>query len=189
MGFAASSFAQYDDEIQDSVILSKPDKPNGRLQEKKELKLNNFFVGSGVSFQFWGNQIRFDVLPYFGYKICGFAAPAVGLSYTYYYDAVTKSSMNIYGPRAMLRLYPFYKFEPMAGLYLHGEYEHLFVDAKQGSSTLKTYQPRGNLGLGYNTCTDKGFGMTYELLFDLYGFKNGSIFSPLIYRIGFYYQF
>lgn len=189
LGLATALSAQYEDEVPDSTILSDSDKSDGRMREKKKLKLDNFFVGSGVSFQFWGDQLRFDILPYFGYKIGGFAAPALGLSYTYYYDSRNQSSMNIYGPRAMLRLYPFYKFAPMAGVYLHGEYEHLIVDIKQNNRSFRDYQPRGNLGLGYNSCTDKGFGMTYELLFDLYGYKNGSIFSPLIYRIGFYYQF
>jgi hypothetical protein len=189
-GLSFQGYSQYDDEIQDSVILENRNKPDRRMREIKPLKLDNFFVGSGISLNFWGQQFRFDLLPYFGYRIGNFFAPAVGMSYIYFNDFPTQSSMNIYGPKVMARIRPFAKFLPLSGVYLHGEYEYLIVDAKQNNNNLRAYQPRENVGMGYTTNFEKGFGMTYEILFDLYWLRHGSIFyPPITYRIGFYYGF
>lgn len=184
-----SAFSQYEDEIPDSVIIMNRAKPVRKMREKKPLNLENFFIGSGVSLNFWGNQFRFDLLPYFGYRIGNHIAPAIGVDYTYYYEFSTQSTMNIYGPKALLRIRPFSKVRSLNGLYLYGEYSYLVVDAQRGTSTLRTYQPRENVGMGWTTNFEKGFGMTYEVLFDLYYLRHGSIFHPLTYRIGFYYGF
>ena len=189
--FVAS--AQYDDEIPDSSILDNNKKPIRSMREKKPLKLDNFFIGSGVGLNFGGNYFRFDVLPYFGYRLGDAIAPAVGIDYTYFYDFALQSELNIWGPKVILKLRPFKDSRQLQGIYLYGEYAHLIVDAKSGTNTLRTSQPRENVGFGWTTNFGKGAGMTSEFLFDLYNIihrPNVSIFNnPFSYRIGFYYGF
>jgi hypothetical protein len=189
--FVAS--AQYDDEIPDSSILDNNKKPIRGMREKKPLKLDNFFVGSGVGLNFGGNYFRFDVLPYVGYRLGDAIAPAVGVDYTFFYDFSTQSELNIWGPKVILKLRPFKASKQLQGFYLYGEYAHLIVDAKAGSSTLRAFQPRENVGFGWTTNFGKGSGMTSEFLYDLYNIihkPNVSIFNnPFSYRIGFYYGF
>jgi hypothetical protein len=186
-------FSQYDDEIPDSGILNTDKKPNRRMRDKKPLNLDNFFIGSGVGLNFGGNYFRFDVLPYFGYRLGDAIAPAVGIDYTFYYDFSTQSELNIWGPKVILKLRPFKSSRQLQGFYLYGEYAHLIVDAKSGTSTLRAFQPRENVGVGWTTNFGKGSGMTSEFLFDLYNIvhrPNVSIFNnPFSYRIGFYYGF
>ena len=186
-------FSQYDDEIPDSGILNTDKKPNRGMRDKKPLNLDNFFVGSGVGLNFGCNYFRFDVLPYFGYRLGDAIAPAVGIDYTFYYDFSTQSELNIWGPKVILKLRPFKSSRQLQGFYLYGEYAHLIVDAKSGTSTLRAFQPRENVGVGWTTNFGKGSGMTSEFLFDLYNIvhrPNVSIFNnPFSYRIGFYYGF
>jgi hypothetical protein len=186
-------FSQYDDEIPDSGILNTDKKPNRRMRDKKPLNLDNFFIGSGVGLNFGGNYFRFDVLPYFGYRLGDAIAPAVGIDYTYFYDFALQSELNIWGPKVILKLRPFKSSRQLQGFYLYGEYAHLIVDAKSGTSTLRAFQPRENVGVGWTTNFGKGSGMTSEFLFDLYNIvhrPNVSIFNnPFSYRIGFYYGF
>jgi hypothetical protein len=186
-------FSQYDDEIPDSGILNTDKKPNRRMRDKKPLNLDNFFIGSGVGLNLGGNYFRFDVLPYFGYRLGDAIAPAVGIDYTFYYDFSTQSELNIWGPKVILKLRPFKSSRQLQGFYLYGEYAHLIVDAKSGTSTLRAFQPRENVGVGWTTNFGKGSGMTSEFLFDLYNIvhrPNVSIFNnPFSYRIGFYYGF
>jgi hypothetical protein len=192
------SFAQYEDEIPDNEKTELEKTPN-KMKERKPLDLKNFFVGSGLSFQFWGNQFRTDILPYFGYRIGDILAPAVGFSYIYAYNFQDRTSMHVYGPRALLRLRPFKNFRALEGIYLQGEYEYLVVDAEDpyynpnnpngNPKFQRFYQPRTNVGFGYTSNFGKGFGVTSEILFDLYSLNNRSLFTPFIYRVTFYYGF
>ena len=186
-------FSQYDDEVRDSEIINNDKKPNRGMREKKPLKLDNFFVGSGVGLNFGGSYIRFDVLPYLGYRLGDAIAPAIGIDYTYFYDYVLQSELNIWGPKVILKLRPFKESKQLKGLYIYGEYAHLIVDAKSGTISIRAYQPRENVGFGLTTNFGKGAGITSEFLFDLYNVihrPNLSIFSnPFSYRIGFYYGF
>jgi hypothetical protein len=186
-------FSQYEDEIPDAGILENEKKSQRGMREKKMLNLNNFFVGSGVGLNFGGSYIRFDVLPYFGYRLGDAIAPAVGIDYTYFYDYAFQSELNIWGPKVILKLRPFKESRQLRGLYLYGEYAHLIVDAKSGTNTLRDIQPRENVGFGWTTNFGKGAGMTSEFLYDLYNIihrPNPSIFTnPFSYRIGFYYGF
>jgi len=186
-------FSQYDDEIPDSGILNTDKKPNRGMRVKKPLNLDNFFVGSGVGLNFGGNYFRFDVLPYFGYRLGDAIAPAVGIDYTYFYDFAFQSELNIWGPKVILKIRPFKSSRQLQGIYLYGEYAHLIVDAKSGTNTLRAFQPRENVGFGWTTNFGKGSGMTTEFLYDLYNIihrPNVSIFNnPFSYRIGFYYGF
>jgi hypothetical protein len=95
-------FSQYDDEVRDAEIIDNDKKPNRGMREKKPLKLDNFFVGSGVGLNFGGNYFRFDVLPYVGYRLGDAIAPAVGVDYTFFYDFSTQSELNIWGPKVIL---------------------------------------------------------------------------------------
>jgi hypothetical protein len=154
-------------------------------------------VGSGLSFQFWGNQFRTDILPYFGYRIGEMLAPAVGFSYTYAYNFQIKTSMHVYGPRVFLRLRPFKNFRALEGIYLQGEYEYLIIDEEvpftnipSGNPRFQRFtQPRANVGFGYTSNFGKGFGVTSEILFDLYSLSNQNRLNPFIYRVTFYYGF
>lgn len=199
ISLSGNLFSQYEDEVDDSKIIDKLTNKQGSPKPKKEFNLDNFFVGSGVSMQFWGNQFGMDLLPYFGYRIGNRIAPGVGMSYMYSYNMITETSLHIYGPKVLLKVRPFRAARSLQGFYLYGEYEYLIIEKENqfynpnnpGSTPRFTRleQPRANVGFGYTSNFEKGFGVTYEFLYDVRSINNPSIFFPISYRIGFYYGF
>ena len=199
ISFSGNLFSQYEDEVDDSKIIDKMTTKKGEPKPKKELKLDNFFVGSGVSMQFWGNQFGMDLLPYFGYRIGNRIAPGVGMSYMYSYNMISETSLHIYGPKVLLKVRPFKAARSLQGFYLYGEYEYLIIEKENqfynpnnpnGAARFsRLEQPRANVGFGYTSNFEKGFGITYEFLYDIRSINNPSIFFPISYRIGFYYGF
>jgi hypothetical protein len=199
ISFSGNAFAQHEDEVDDSKIIDNLTNKKGNPRQKKEFNLDNFFVGSGVSMQFWGNQFGMDLLPYFGYRIGDRIAPGVGMSYMYSYNMNTETSLHIYGPKVLLKLRPFKNARSLQGFYLYGEYEYLIIEKENqfynpnnpgGVPRFnRLEQARTNVGFGSTSNFEKGFGVTYEFLYDVRSINNPTIFFPISYRIGFYYGF
>jgi hypothetical protein len=184
-------FSQYDDEIPDSGILNTDKKPNRGMRVKKPLNLDNFFMGSGVSVSFWGNFFQFDVLPYFGYRIGDAIAPAIGFDYIYSLNYSQQNEITLFGPKVQLKLRPFKNTEQLRGLYVYGDFSNLTRKYKSASLNIVDKRQRANVGLGWTTNFEKGFGITTELLYDLFWLSpNGSVLNvPITYQVGFYYGF
>ena len=197
---ASYSFAQedeiYDEELQDSLVTEdnnngKKTRKDKKMSEKKELNLNNMFIGSGVGLSFWGNQFRFDLSPYVGYRIGDILAPGLGVTYTYQHTQ-SNSTFNVFGPKVLLRIRPIREVSTLRNIYLHGEIEFLTLKESSPyySKPLKGNQTRMNAGFGYTSNFEKGAGFTAEFLFDFYYlYTKTTYFHPFTYRIGFYYGF
>jgi hypothetical protein len=184
-------FSQYEDEIPDAGILENEKKSQRGMREKKALNLENFFVGSGVSLSFWGNTFQFDVLPYFGYRIGDVIAPAIGFDYIYSLNYSQQNETILFGPKIQLKLRPFKNSEQLRGIYVYGDFSNLTRKYKSASLNIVDKRQRANVGLGWATNFGKGFGITTELLYDLFWLSpNGSVlFIPITYQVGFYYGF
>jgi hypothetical protein len=199
INFSALDIYAQVDEVPDQQIQNQSNqrlRNDPSLKEQKKLKLDNWFVGSGLSMQFWGNQFRFDLLPYFGYRIGNVLAPGIGFNYIFLSDfSNTNQNTNyhLYGPKIFLRLRPFVDLPVLSQIYIHGEYEYYTAEVYENNSRVfsLTGQQRINAGIGYTSNFDKGFGITTEFLFDFYRLIGSSIFyqSPFIYRLGIYYGF
>ena len=199
----APGFAQggddeiYDDEITDSIKVDnkkKTPKIKKNPGEVKKLQMTGLFFGSGVGFDIWQNQLRFDLSPHVGYRIGDILAPGVGMTYIFFTEIVGRGGSavktNVLGPKALLRIRPIRNIPTLNQFYLHGEAEYLTFTQKSSGRVVKDHQTRINAGIGYTTNFEKGFGFTTEILFDFYYLKTGwTYLNPITYRIGFTYGF
>lgn len=201
------SFAQVDDEIYDDEVIDeqknekKRPKKTAKLDEngKPESPVKNMFIGTDLGLFFGGRTFFVGLSPYIGYRLANVIALGVGGVYEYAFDSYSKLSNNVFGGRVFARIRPFTNVRTLKSIYAHVEAEYAtsrIVDNRNGANSGGVLQqisaPALNVGLGYTTQFEKGFGFTTEILVNVLWFNpNIPTLSnaPWEYRIGFYYGF
>ena len=184
-----------DDERIDTTSVKAP--TNEPLQRRNQpLKVENLFIGMNFSL-FFGNVIFAEGSPYVGYLLGDHIG--LGIGGTYIYTAVFNGtryvSDNVYGGRVFVNLRPLPKVAALRGVYAHVEGEYLNHTEFTNGRFIRRFVPAINVGLGYNTSFDKGFGITTEILVNALWFQQvnagqAPVYnSPWLYRIGLYYAF
>ena len=164
--------------------------------QKAPFTAENFFIGMTFSL-FFGNEIYVEGSPYVGYLLGDYIG--VGLGGTYIYNAVFNGtryiSDNVYGGRVFINLRPLPQVGTLRGAYLRVEGEYLNHSEFLGGRVIRRFVPAVNLGIGFNTSFDNGFGITTEFLvnalwFDQVANNQTPVYnSPWQYRLGIYYAF
>lgn len=165
-------------------------------RKRGPLKVENVFIGMTFSL-FFGNTLFVEGSPYVGYLLGDYIG--VGLGGTYIYTARLNGTQyvgdNIYGGRVFVNLRPLPKVPSLRGVYIHAEGEYLNRTELRGGRPTRSFVPAVNLGLGYNTAFDNGFGITTEFLINALWFEQINsgqqpvYLTPWQYRLGVYYAF
>ena len=186
--------AQYDDEKIDSSRV-EVDTEKKAKKMRKPFSPNNLFVGSILNFGFF-NGIFAEVSPYIGYRIFDLLAIGVGTGYAINVSANSRYNSQSYNVRAFAKLRPALR-GAFSQFYFYGEYAQItgfFNNNAASTPTTPRYTRRNaiatNVGFGYTNNFAKGFGFTYEFLYDLSFDNTVSIQnSPFSMRFGVYYGF
>lgn len=198
--FSYSTWAQPGRDLPDDeqIDTTNIQQINNRSDVRKQgpVKVENIFMGMNFSLLI-GNTLFIEASPYVGYLLGDHIG--VGIGGTYIYTAVFNRSKyiddNIYGGRIFINLRPLPHIPNLRGLYLHGEGEYLNHSEVRNGQIVRTFVPAVNLGFGYNTAFDNGFGFTTEFLINALWFsqsKGGQqpvYNTPWQYRVGIYYAF
>lgn len=97
--------------------------------EEKGFKKENLFTGGSVTVSFFNGQTVLGALPHFGYKIADWLDAGISINYQYagardIYQFDDKVRQNTFGPGVFTRIYP------ASIIFLQGQFEHNFVNAK-----------------------------------------------------------
>lgn len=193
----------YDDEKIDNTVITndKKNKNKKELKDRKEskFKADNIFVGTTFSFAF-GNPFFLDISPFGGYLFGKYLGVGIGATYVYqalFYQTGPPDEVHIYGGRLFVNVRPFPEIKGVKGLYAHVEGEYLNTETgfTNSGTSIRSFVPAINVGLGYNTAFDKGFAFMTEILINAMWFSQRANFQPTVYnapwqyRIGVYYAF
>lgn len=183
-----------DEQIDTTNIQQINDRSDIRKREPVEVE--NVFIGMTFSLLL-GNTLYIEGSPYVGYLLGDYIG--VGVGGTYIYTAVFNGTRyigdNIYGGRIFINLRPLPKVPSLQGGYLHVEGEYLNHTKLRNGRAVRTFVPAVNLGFGYNTSFDNGFGITTEFLINALWFgqlnsgQQPVYNTPWQYRLGLYYAF
>lgn len=125
-----------------SAMLSVKAQEEEKDVKKKMFKKENLFVGGDVTASFFSGGSVLGIGPYFGYSINRFIDVAASFNFNYtsqrdYYVYGDKIRQTVYGPGALLRLFP------VRFLYAQAQFEHNFIKLK--------YLPASNSGYTLST--------------------------------------
>lgn len=184
-----------DDEQIDTTNIERVDDPS-QMRQRKPLKVDNLFIGMTFSL-FFGNTIFVEGSPYVGYLLGDYIGLGVGGTYIYIarFNGTQYIGDNIYGGRVFANLRPLPQVPSLRSLYIRAEGEYLNRAEFRNGRTIRNFVPAVNLGLGYNTAFDNGFGFTMEFLVNALWFEQVNTGqqpvydSPWQYRLGIYYAF
>lgn len=139
-------------------------------QEKNDFWENVRF-GGGITLAF-NNQTTIGVSPSAIYQFNnGFS---LGAGATYMYSKFENSTRNLYGG-SIISLYQI----PATSFQISGEYEHLFANQSNNSTSTNFNFPALYLGAAYNQGSF-AIGLRYDLLFDKNKSVFASAFSPIV---------
>jgi len=111
------------------ITVNAQDKEKEKETKKNFLKKENLFTGGDLTASFFSGGSVLGISPYFGYSINRFVDIAASFNFNYtsqrdYYVYGDKIRQTVYGPGALMRLFPV-KF-----LYAQAQFEHNFIKLK-----------------------------------------------------------
>jgi hypothetical protein len=194
LGLAQGLQAQVDDMDTGKVEIKSS------IEERKKknwFPKEHFFVGSDLNMGFAGSFFV-NVGPYAGFRVGRALAFGLGTLYAFYYQYNSGRQQHIYGFRAFTRINPFLRDAPW---YLHAELEtqSLLLENPAYNTSfpspgvpryLRRSVPMANVGIGYSSNFYRGWGSTFEILYNVLHHRGNTIYaSPLIMKFGIYYGF
>ena len=139
-----------------TVITVNAQDEEEKDDKKKLFKKENLFTGGDVTASFFNGGSVLGLSPYFGYSINRFVDVAASFNFNYtsqrdYYIYGDKIRQTVYGPGALVRVFP------VRFLYAQAQFEHNFVKlkylpAQNSGYTLETNKVDANsflIGGGY----------------------------------------
>lgn len=163
------------------------------VTNRKDMRPFKERISLGGSTGFWWsiNQVHVEVSPILAYHFPKILTTGVGYRYIYVHDIINNKNLNNYGPnlfaRAQLtkRIYLWSEWENLrteyvvkSGLLQEASVQHEYVDSFfAGFGYVRHFGKRGRAGLG--------FQLLYNFLYNRE--NNSPYYSPVIYRIGYFF--
>ena len=163
--------------------------PSGTIKPADTHRYNPSFtdrsyVGGGLGALFNTYSSFVEVSPLFGYHLSERLSVGVGGSYIYHNNKVYDYVQNIFGGRVFSR-YQLFNF-----LFVHGEYEHLFLKVIEEDGLGKKYvyqdtAPGLLAGLGLSSYMSERTMFYTMILYNLLDTSKSPYGSPWVIRVGF----
>ncbi|MDY7393823.1 hypothetical protein UMM65_01080 [Aureibaculum sp. 2210JD6-5] len=133
---------------------------------------DNVQFGGGLGLSFSNNYTTIAIAPSAVYNFNQYFAAGPGLSYLYAKNRDLNLKSNVFGA-GLITL-----FNPIQNLQLSAEYEHLFVNQKQGFDKFSFDYPALYAGLAYRVGNFSA-GLRYDILYNADKTIYASAFSPI----------
>ncbi len=116
------------------------EKQKEKNKKKGGFKKENLFLGGNVTASFFSGGTLLGLSPYFGYSLNKYVDLAASVNYNYtsqrdYIDYGDKVRQTVFGPGALVRLFPVHF------LFAQAQYEHNFIRLKYIPASGSIYAP------------------------------------------------
>lgn len=190
-GQVTQDTVRHDSVTTKAVVQAQPSTQQTNTRKDTRPFMKRISLGGSTGFWWSINQVHVEVSPILAYHFPKILTTGVGYRYIYVHDILYNKNLNTYGPnifaRAQLtkRFYFWTEWENLRTEYVsksnitqEATVEHEYVDSFfAGLGYVRHFGKRGRAGLG--------FQVLYNFLYNRE--DNSPYYSPVIYRIGYFF--